>query len=312
MKREREFHIQGLAALLTIPEIKRRKHPLIIMIHGSGPLDRNGNATWQKLNVFNHLSDELVLNGYATLRYDKRGVGKSDGDYYQTGLYDLIEDATTIVQFAKKQKEIDLAKIILLGHSEGCMIAPAVYTRERVSGLILLAGLTESLEEAMAWQREQMTKELEQMKGIQGKVVRFLKVAKKLESNNEHLAKKIKKSEEDVIRFKGRKIQAKWLREHLDFDVKKALQQVQCPVLAITGTKDVQVKPEQIKEVAALVRGECETHLINHLTHMLRKTSKEHKMNVILKDYKKQVKKPIDPELVDKVNDWLKRYFSQR
>ena len=51
------------------------------MIHGSGPMDRNENMPGQSLNVFNTIAEHLAEKGIASLRYDKRGCGKSGGNY---------------------------------------------------------------------------------------------------------------------------------------------------------------------------------------------------------------------------------------
>jgi dipeptidyl aminopeptidase/acylaminoacyl peptidase len=105
-----------LAATLTIPEGKNQKYPLVVMVHGSGPTDRDSNAKGMPMNIFKQLSDAVVAEGFASIRYDKRGVGESKGDYYETGVHDLINDAQDVVEFAKKHPNIDPENVILLGH----------------------------------------------------------------------------------------------------------------------------------------------------------------------------------------------------
>ena len=63
----------------------RRQPPVVLMIHGSGPLDRNANMPGQQFDVFNSLAHALAAAGYASLRYDKRGCGSSTGDFFETG-----------------------------------------------------------------------------------------------------------------------------------------------------------------------------------------------------------------------------------
>ncbi len=72
-------------------------HPLVVMIHGSGPLDRDGNMPGQAPNIFNALAAALAGAGYASFRYDKRGCGASAGDYLTHGFADLIGDAGAVV-----------------------------------------------------------------------------------------------------------------------------------------------------------------------------------------------------------------------
>ncbi len=93
---EKEITIEssglGLSGTVCLPEQEGR-FPLVLMIHGTGPLDRDENMPGQQLNVFNAIAHCLVEEGIASLRYDKRGCGKSSGDYYRAGHSDLINDA---------------------------------------------------------------------------------------------------------------------------------------------------------------------------------------------------------------------------
>ncbi|WP_286885790.1 hypothetical protein [Aneurinibacillus sp. UBA3580] len=72
----------------------------------------------------------------------------------------MIDDAVAAVEFAKTHPHIHHEQIILLGHSEGAIIAPAVHKRSSVQGMILFAGTAEPLAETTAWQREQMKNEI--------------------------------------------------------------------------------------------------------------------------------------------------------
>lgn len=309
MGNEMEVIIEGqfqLAATLTIPEGSNEKYPLVVMVHGSGPTDRNSNAKGMPMNIFKQLSDVVVAEGFASIRYDKRGVGGSKGDYYEMGVYDLINDAQAVLEFAKDHPNIDSENVILLGHSEGSIIAPFVNEKVTVDGMILLAGTAEPLAETMTWQREEIMKDVRTVKGFQGWLLRLLKVDEKISKMNDDLIVALQGSDAPVIKYKGKKINAKWNREHIQFDVSKPLQKVACPVLAITGTKDVNVKVSDLKKIKALVQGECETHIIPDMTHMLRKTDVEYSFSKIMNHNKKTLKQPIDSELKDILIAWLR------
>lgn len=309
---EQEVVIQSaypLAGTLTIPSNDKAKHPIVIMVHGSGDVDRNENSKHLKMNAFKELSDLIADLGFVTLRYDKRGIGDSGGDFYETGFFDLIDDAVAAVQYAKDHPQIDDGQIILLGHSEGCLVAPAVNKQVEVQGMILLAGTAEPLADTTAWQREQIKEDINSKTGFEGFLVRLLKVANKLDKTNDKLTKKMMATDKPVIRYLGRKMNAKWNREHLQFDVRDYLAEVTCPVIAITGTKDVQVRPSDTEKICELVQGECEHYLIQDMTHILRKTAVKPQISNIIKDYKKQVQNPIDSELKDEVTSWLQKHF---
>jgi uncharacterized protein len=315
MGKEMEVIVQGqfpLAATLTIPEGINEKYPLVVMVHGSGPTDRDSNAKGMPMNIFKQLSEVVVAEGFASIRYDKRGVGASKGDFYETGVHDLINDACAVVEFAKRHPNIDAENVILLGHSEGSIIAPFVNEKVEVDGMILLAGTAEPLAETMTWQREEIMKDVRSVNGFQGWLLRLLKVDEKITKINDDLIEALLASDEPVIKHKGKKINAKWNREHIQFDVSKPLQKVTCPVLAITGTKDVNVKVSDLEKIKALVQGECETHIIQDMTHMLRKTDVEYSISKILNNNKKSIKHPINAELNDKIILWLRNWKNRQ
>ncbi|MBY0146909.1 S9 family peptidase [Neobacillus niacini] len=315
MRKEMEVMVQGeypLAATLTYPEGESQKYPLVVMVHGSGPTDRDSNAKGMPMNIFKQLSEVVAAEGFASIRYDKRGVGASKGDFYETGVHDLINDAHAVVEFAKKHPKIDSENVILLGHSEGSIIAPFVNEKVSVDGMILLAGTAEPLAETLTWQREEIIKDVRTVKGFQGWLIRLLKVDEKITKMNDDLTVALLASDEPVIKYKGKKVNAKWNREHIQFDVSKPLQKVTCPVLAITGTKDVNVKVSDLEKIKSLVQGECETHIIQDMTHLLRKTDVEHSISKILNNNKKSVKQPIDSELKDKIISWLRNWKNRQ
>lgn len=308
---EQEITIDGaypLAGTLSMPQQKSETYPAVVMIHGSGDIDRDGNAKQLPMNVFKELSERIASAGFAVLRYDKRGVGQSAGNFHEAGLFDLIDDAVAAVEFAKQHGHIDSSRLILLGHSEGAIIAPAVHARTPVHGMILLAGTAEPLADTTAWQRSQMKEEIRTKKGFSGWLLRLLNVPGKLDKMNDELLQKIHGADEPVITFKGQKVNVKWQREHEQYDVRDYLRKAACPVLAITGTKDVQVHPEHAEQICRLVQGECEHYVLDDMTHILRKTDVEAAFSVILKDYKRQVKQPVDEELSDKIITWLKQH----
>ncbi len=313
MSKEDEVIIEGtypLAATLTLP-VEHMKFPLVVMVHGSGPTDRDSNAKGMPLNIFKEMSEVVATEGFASIRYDKRGIGQSKGDYYEAGVYDLIDDARAVLEYAKKHQNIDENRIILLGHSEGSILAPFVNELISVDGMILLSGTAEPLAETMKWQRQEMINDIRSLKGFEGWVTRLIKLDEKITKMNDELIKAISETDKAVIRYKGKKMNAKWNREHLEFDVSKPLQKVTCPVLAITGTKDVNVKLSDLEKIKSLVQGECETHIIQDMTHMLRKTDVANSMSKIMNDYKKSLKHPIDSELKDLIITWLRNWKSR-
>ncbi len=310
---EKEIEIDGkykLRGTLTFPNSIQEKLPALLFVHGSGKLDRDGSTAHISMKVFKELSDEISKLGIATLRYDKRGCGKSEGVFDSAGFWDFVEDAECAIGFLKNHAGIDSERIILLGHSEGCAVVTAVNRKIPVSAIILLAGFLGSLLDNTKTQIDRIIYDIEEMKGIKGILFKLLLSAVRIKKQNDKLNKRIKNSTEPVIRIWGKKIYAKWIREHMSFHVNDFLKEIKCPVLAVVGTKDMQVVSEHTKMMGNIIQAPFEYHILEDMNHILRCQKEPVTMIHLFRLYKKQLKqgKPIDPRLIGIVKDWLARH----
>ena len=128
-----------LSGTLTIP-YPQELYPVVILISGMGPNDRNYTMLGHKLFLL--LADYLTRQGIAVLRFDKRGVGKSTGKFDTTlTSEDFASDVLAGVQYLKTRKEIKSNQIGLIGHSEGGLIASIVAAKSNdIAFLVLMAG----------------------------------------------------------------------------------------------------------------------------------------------------------------------------
>ncbi|MET3699424.1 hypothetical protein SAMN05877753_11163 [Bacillus oleivorans] len=296
-----------LSGTLTYPKDAEQPAPAILIIPGTGNSDRDGNMKRMKMNLYKDLAEYFTSRGLITLRYDKRGTHQSGGNFHETGVCDLINDAADCIRFLQERPEVDKDKIFILGHSEGALLAPAVHHQIPVAGLILLAGAAEPSEQLFPRQTEMALYEIEQTKGFKGWLFRILKVTEKARKQNKAIMKKIMESNQTVMRIKGAKIPAKWMREQMGYNVCEYLSETTCPVLAITGEKDIQVPPEHAHRIAEMVIGEAESHIIPGMNHILRKYQGTHTILRLIKEYKTQLNQPICPELFQKIDPWLKK-----
>ncbi|WP_213423450.1 alpha/beta hydrolase family protein [Bhargavaea massiliensis] len=301
-----------LSGTLTMPEEKQDTYPAVLIIAGSGKGDRDGNLKNLQMNVYKELAEFLATQGYMTLRYDKRGTYKSKGSFNEAGLSDLIDDAVEGVRFLKRHPNADPERILILGHSEGAMIAPAVHNLEPVDGMILLAGAAEPSADLMPRQNEMAYEEMNETDGLKGWIFRTFKVTDRARKQNEQIFSKVANSDKPVMRVKGIRLNAKWLRETLDYDVVEYLTRADCPVLAVTGSKDLQVPPEHARLIAETVPGESEWHIIPDMNHLLKEYEGEHTMLGLLKEYKSIADSPLSPGLTAIIGDWLAKQRSVR
>jgi pimeloyl-ACP methyl ester carboxylesterase len=127
-----------LGATLAVPFVP--KHPnVVVLIAGSGPQTRHVDMFGH--HMFDVLADYLARHGVAVLRYDKRGVARSTGDYYGHTLANLEDDAYAAAQALAARKQF--GQIGLVGHSQGAQIAAAVAARhpEAIDFIVSLGGV---------------------------------------------------------------------------------------------------------------------------------------------------------------------------
>lgn len=308
--KEEKVTIEGtypLVGTLLIPEgAEEGSFPAVLLVSGSGDGNRDGNFKKAKLfpNIYKDLAELITSLGFISLRVDKRGVGESGGNFFETGMMDLVDDIESCIAFLKNHPKA--GKIILLGHSEGCTLITAANARNPVDGLIFLSGAAESTADALKRQRQLAKDELLKTKGLKGKLLHLLNIEKKIDKQAEKLNDKIMSSDKPVIRFQLQKINAKWFKEHFTYDVFKDLKKVTCPCLAIVGDKDVQVTPEKVHDLASFVKGPAEAYIIENMDHLLKEFLEEPSIMKIMKQYKKNQDKPLHPELKQLLSDWLK------
>ncbi|WP_100399009.1 alpha/beta hydrolase [Bacillus sp. FJAT-44742] len=269
----------NIKGTLAIPaKLKtNEKAPAVMIIPGSGPIDRNGNVNRKfTFDVYRELAHYITSLGFITFRYDKRGVGESKGDYYSTGFYDLVDDAQSVFTFLSSHPNVIKEQIIVAGHSEGTIIGTALSERRDLGGLMLLSGSVDNLDQALKGQRQRAYKELMEKPGLIGWLNRKLKIDEKSERKVDKLTARMASEDKDVIRslffFKQ---PAKWLREHTAYDTRSGLRTVSCPVLAMNGDKDSHVNIGVLKELETLVQGEAEYHIIKDMEHGLKEQRKE-------------------------------------
>ena len=279
---------------------------VVLMIHGSGPLDRDENVATQRLDVFNTIAHRLAKAGIASLRYDKRGCGRSTGDYLSAGQADFVADAVAWID--RLSNEVG-APLYLLGHSEGCVISPRVsLERPQVAGIVLLCPPLTPFETILLQQAAQLERDIAVMPGFAGLTYRLLvRLTGKPTIRQREVIARIKNSKVAVLRLGIRKIEARSMRDLLELDQRALFERVTCPMLAIGGAKDVQCDPADAFAIAA-INPRAEAHVIADLTHVLRRD--ERAPSVF--GYRALLGKPIDAEVLDRIETWLLKESASR
>ncbi len=281
-----------LAGTLTLPKTGTN-FPAIVLINGSGPVDRN--ETVYKHAVFLVIADYLTRHGIAVLRYDKRGIGQSEGDYSTATSADFAHDAKAAFTYLTHVPNINPSKVGLIGHSEGGMIAPMVAAKDKkVDFIVLLAGPGVNGGKILLKQQELIGKAagkpdslLAQNKRINEHIYALIKHKKDSADLQKKLTKYLKQSlqkyphaqkpagmsKEQFINLMLKTYMSPWLQYFITYDPTHALTQVDCPVLALNGSHDLQVYADQnLPAIKAALRKGGNTHFtikkmpgLNHL-----------------------------------------------
>ncbi len=247
-----------LAGTLTLPE-KGNNFTAVILITGSGPHNRDEEILGHK--PFLVIADYLTRNGIAVLRYDDRGMAKSTGIFATSTTADFATDTESAIEFLKTRKEVNPRKIGLIGHSEGGIIAPMVAARSKdISFIVLLAGSGVRGDSLLLLQNELLARAagMPEDKIARGRKLNTI-IYNKIVSAKENVSiqeitalfAQIKNdlaefkpegmADDDFIRMNVAATANPWTQFFLRYDPAPALEKVKCPVLAVNGSKDLQV-----------------------------------------------------------------------
>lgn len=301
----------SLAGSLVLPESAPPQPRMVLFLHGSGPVDRNENVgRMQELNIFNTLADRLADVGVPSFRYDKRGTGKSGGDLNSSSLNDLVEDAIAVmdhlVSSTFENGKYSQHKFICVGHSEGTLLG-AILSQKRphlVDSLVLVCPFCTQMEELLKHQAAAMEKTLDEEKGCTGALTRSVVNSLGLQPTKVQakLIARIKESTQPTFRFLlVQTIPALWFREHFAMDYEAVYREVAVPTAVVVASYDVQCDPKDGERIASLIpSGGAELIVVDKLTHFLRKEE----TNTGFAGYAKQLKEPLDEELINVVSKW--------
>lgn len=313
-----------LAGTLTLPK-GNGPFPAVVLITGSGQEDRNEEIFGHK--PFLVIADYLTKKGFAVLRCDDRGFGKSKGSLVNVTSYDFSTDALASVEFLKADKRINAKKIGLLGHSEGGLIAQIIAAEHNdIAFIVSLAGPGVKGEQILFEQTQKMAK----LMGASEEEIRedydMNKIIYKIleeENDNTKVSQKIRDSIKDYLTKKNekdidQKVEAtvksvspgaiSWLRYFLLSEPSSFLEKIKCPFLALNGSKDVQVIAESNLPAIekSLKKGgnkDVTTIEVKDVNHLF-----QHCTTGLPTEYGK-IEETMSVDVLNTIGDWLAKRF---
>lgn len=243
--------------------------PAVVLVAGTGAHDRDAGMALHKTLLV--LADHLTRQGFAVLRYDKRGVGLTGGQMHPLSTTDdYTADALAAVRFLKMQPNVNPAQVGIMGHSEGGIIAAmaAAQAPQDVRFIVMLAGTglpgidiktlqdaaqrrAEGMPEALVLLNQNQERELFEIaasKRSHADALAAMRAATLALPAQTKTALGIPPEGIPDEAFEG--LLSPWLRRFLALDPRVYLEKVTCPVLALIGEKDMQVPPaDNLKEI---------------------------------------------------------------
>lgn len=289
----------SMAGTLTLPKTRPGPSPAVILISDTGPQNRDGDSPGEgglKMGIFKSIAEKLSGNGFAVLRYDDRGVGKSGGSFPTASMSDFEDDARAAITYLRSRSDIEVGRIAILGYNEGALVGARIAAADPgIRALINMAGPARSGEEILNWQRRNYLSRLnlreEEIRAEEKKGLAFIDA--------------IKKSEDDVVDIDGQNINARWFREFLTCDPLGIIKRVKCAVAVIQGGKDIQVPPEDAaaldKTLAESDNRDHELRVFPGLGHLFTESSGEGLAEMA------DSRKTISDEVVNYIVTFLKR-----
>ena len=290
----------SLAGTLTSPPgVGRLRHPTIVLLAGSGPVDRD--ETVAGIPILSQLAGALAERGFLVLRYDKRGVGQSGGRSETVTQRDYADDLVGVVKWLAKRDDVDSRRIAVAGHSEGGDIAMLAAPREKkISALVLIATNGTTGAELIL---EQQLHELDRLKLTDAEKTEKIELQKQIQA-----AVVSGKGWESIPEDVRKQADTPWFRSMLLFDPAAIMPRIKQPILIIQGDLDTQVRPHHADQLGELARarkkgaGPVEVvHLpgVNHL--LVKATTGE------VDEYSQLPEKTIVPDVASTIAEFLKK-----
>ncbi len=259
---------------------------LVILIQGSGPIDRNGNGFMMKNDGSKLIAKELAENGIASYRFDKRIFKMNKLKIREEDLKfeDFIQDVSTIIDHFKAQNSF--RRIIIAGHSEGSLIG-MVAALDKADAFISLAGPGRSIDKIVIDQLAKQSPEL----------------SKNSENAFQEIRERGRTSNYDpLLQSIFRPSVQPFLRSWMKYNPTEEIAKLDMPILIINGSFDIQVDATEANLLAE-ANPKAELIILDKMNHVFRKIEGDNLENT--KAYN-EPNRPLHPELIPSLVSFIK------
>lgn len=242
--------------------------PVVIIISGSGPTDRNGNQPMMMNNSLKMLAEGLYDNDIASLRFDKRGVGASTTSLSSEAdlrFDDYVDDVISWINYLKKDSRF--GPIIIAGHSEGSLIGMLAAHRGGADMFVSIAGIAKSADKIIAWQ---LASQPDFVKDAAQPILDELVAGRKVDNVPPMLAALFRPSVQPYI--------ISWFQ----YNPQEEIAKLEIPVLIVQGRNDIQVQTEQAVMLSNAISSSQTSDLviIDGMNHILKPSESDFQRNI--------------------------------
>lgn len=260
--------------------------PLVIMIPGSGPTDRDGNQAMQKNNSLRFLAEGLYKKNVASFRYDKRLLkimkmgqideSKIDFDHF-------VEDAVAVLSFFRNDERF--GKVYLLGHSQGSLVG-MIAAKQGADGFISVAGAGQSIDDVIV---DQLAKQAPGLRDNARQSFDDLRVNGVAQNYSPGLSSIFRPALQPFI--------FSWMK----YDPKEELANLDVPILIVNGDKDLQVQVSEA-ELLHSIKPDATLKIIENMNHIFKEIAGNDLENQ--KSYN-EYNRPVMPELIELISTFV-------
>ncbi|GGD45403.1 alpha/beta hydrolase [Muriicola marianensis] len=249
---------------LVLPN-EEGKVPVVLIVAGSGPTDRNGNNPMMTNNSLQLLATGLAENGIASLRFDKRGVAGSTSAMTKEEDLRFETYIDDVVSWGKKLKEDPrFSEIIILGHSEGSLIGMIAADRIEADKFISIAGVGRPAADIL---REQLSAQPPVVTAMTDPILDTLEMGNTVTNVNPMLNSLFRPSVQPYL--------ISWFK----YDPAEEIARLDCPVLILQGTTDIQVKLKDADLLSA-ANARAEKAVLEGMNHVLKNAPEDRGLNI--------------------------------
>lgn len=311
-----------LNGTITIP-VGEGPFPAVVLASGTGQQDRNEEMVKHK--PFHVLAHHLTSNGIIVLRFDDRYFGESQPKFFNSSMEDFGSDVSAAVDFLRKQKKVDKAKLGVIGHSEGSIHAPIAASKNRhIKFIVSMAGVGVRGVDLLIRQRRMLLGQegVTLQSTYEKDSLMLLAIYDKIQSEDglkQTETKKIvseffeslteKEIEEfgsavDIIKEQIPSFFAiPAIQSFLVYDPKPYWEKLKIPLLALNGSDDVQVHPFQNIEAFKKLSTNPKTEFVifEGMNHLFQKCE-----SCTIGEYG-SIETTIEPEVMEKISEWINK-----